>query len=131
MLIKSNIKISSNRNFGLVFFFIFLVVSIWPLTHNESPRIWSAIISLAFLILVLTRSKLLTPLNRLWAKFGIILGSIIAPIVMGVVFFLVVTPIGLIMKIIGKDLLSIKYDKKKETYWVKRDKPTSTMKQQF
>ena len=131
MLIKSNIKISSNRNFGLVFFFIFLVVSIWPLTHNESPRIWSAIISLAFLILVLTRSKLLTPLNRLWAKFGIILGSIIAPIVMGVVFFLVVTPIGLVMKIIGKDLLSIKYDKKKETYWVKRDIPTSTMKQQF
>ena len=131
MLIKSNIKISSNRNFGLVFFFIFLVVSIWPLTHNESPRIWSAIISLAFLILVLTRSKLLTPLNRLWAKFGIILGSIIAPIVMGVVFFLVITPIGLFMKIIGKDLLSIKYDKKKETYWVKRDRPTSTMKQQF
>ena len=131
MLIKSNIKISSNRNFGLVFFFIFLVVSIWPLTHNESPRIWSAIISLAFLILVLTRSKLLTPLNRLWAKFGIILGAIIAPIVMGVVFFLVVTPTGLVMKIIGKDLLSIKYDKKKETYWVKRDKPTSTMKQQF
>jgi len=131
MLIKSNIKISSNRNFGLVFFFIFLVVSIWPLTHNESPRIWSAIISLAFLILVLTRSKLLTPLNRLWAKFGIILGAIIAPIVMGVVFFLVITPIGLVMKIIGKDLLSLKYDKKKETYWVKRDKPTSTMKQQF
>ena len=126
-----DIKISSNRNFGLVFFFIFLVVSIWPLTHNESPRIWSAIISLAFLILVLTRSKLLTPLNRLWAKFGIILGSIIAPITMGVVFFLVITPIGLVMKIIGKDLLSIKYDKKKETYWVKRDKPTSTMKQQF
>ena len=131
MLIKSNIKISSNRNFGLVFFFIFLVVSIWPLTHNESPRIWSAIISLAFLILVLTRSKLLTPLNRLWAKFGIILGAIIAPIVMGVVFFLVITPIGLVMKIIGKDLLSIKYDKKKETYWVKSDKSTSTMKQQF
>ena len=131
MLIKSNIKISSNRNFGLVFFFIFLVVSIWPITHNESPRIWSAIISLAFLILVLTRSILLTPLNRLWTKFGIILGSIIAPIVMGVVFFLVITPIGLVMKIIGKDLLSIKYDKKKETYWVKRDKPTSTMKQQF
>ena len=131
MLIKSNIKISSNRNFGLVFFFIFLVVSIWPLTHNESPRIWSAIISLAFLILVLTRSILLTPLNRLWTKFGIILGYIIAPIVMGVVFFLVITPIGLVMKIIGKDLLSIKYDKKKETYWVKRDRPTSTMKQQF
>ncbi len=131
MLIKSNIKISSNRNFGLVFFFIFLIVSIWPLIHDESPRIWSAIISLTFLILVLTRSKLLTPLNLLWAKFGIILGSIIAPIVMGVVFFLVVTPIGLVMKIAGKDLLSTKYDKKKKTYWIKRDKPISTMKQQF
>ena len=131
MLIKSNIKISSNRNFGLVFFFIFLIVNIWPLIHDESPRIWSAIISLTFLILVMTRSKLLTPLNLLWAKFGIILGSIIAPIVMGVVFFLVVTPIGLVMKIAGKDLLSTKYDKKKETYWVKRDKPTSTMMQQF
>ena len=131
MLIKSNIKISSNRNFGLVFFFIFLVVSIWPLLHNESPRIWSAIISLAFLILVLTRSKLLTPLNRLWAKFGIILGSIIAPIVMGVVFFLVVTPIGLVMNIMGKDLLKKKYDKKKETYWIKRDTSIGTMKRQF
>ncbi len=131
MLIKSNIKISSNRNFGLVFFFIFLIVSIWPLIHDESPRIWSAIISLTFLILVMTRSKLLTPLNLLWAKFGIILGSIIAPIVMGVVFFLVVTPIGLVMKIAGKDLLSTKYDKKKKTYWIKRDKPISTMKQQF
>ena len=137
---KKAISIDSNFVTGKVFgfqisfvfvFFIFLVVSIWPLTHNESPRIWSAIISLAFLILVLTRSILLTPLNRLWTKFGIILGSIIAPIVMGVVFFLVVTPSGLVMKIIGKDLLSIKYDKKKETYWVKRDKPTSTMKQQF
>ena len=131
MLIKSNIKISSNRNFGLVFFFIFLVVSIWPLTHNESPRIWSAIISLAFLILVLTRSKLLTPLNRLWAKFGIILGSIIAPIVMGVVFFLVVTPIGLIMKIMGKDLLNKKYDKKKRTYWIKSNTLIGTMKRKF
>ena len=131
MLIKSNIKISSNRNFGLVFFFIFLVVSIWPLTHNESPRIWSAIISLAFLILVLTRSKLLIPLNRLWAKFGIILGSIIAPIVMGVVFFLVVSPIGLVMKIMGKDLLNKKYDKKKRTYWIKREISIGTMKRQF
>ena len=131
MLIKSNIKISSNRNFGLVFFFIFLIVSIWPLIHDESPRIWSAIISLTFLILVMTRSKLLTPLNLLWAKFGIILGSIIAPIVMGVVFFLVVTPIGFIMKITGKDLLNTKYDKKKKTYWIKREKLTGTMKRQF
>ena len=127
----NKIKISSNRNFGLVFFIVFLIVSTWPLTYEEPIRIWSAIISLIFLILGLMNSKLLTPLNQLWFKFGIILGAIVAPIVMGVVFFLVVTPIGLTMRIIGKDLLGKKYDKKKETYWIKRGKSVSTMKQQF
>ena len=131
MLSKSKIKISSNRNFGLVFFIVFLIISLWPLTYGELIRIWSVIISLVFLILGLMNSKLLTPLNQLWFKFGIILGAIVAPIVMGVVFFLVVTPIGVIMRIMGKDLLRKKYDKKKETYWIKRGKSVSTMKQQF
>ena len=76
-------------------------------------------------------SKLLTPLNQLWFKFGMILGAIVAPIVMGFVFFLVVTPIGFIMRIMGKDLLKKRYDKKRGTYWIKRDKPVSSMKQQF
>ena len=76
-------------------------------------------------------SKLLTPLNKLWFKFGMILGAIIAPIVMGIIFFLVVTPTGFIMNIVGKDLLQKKYDKKKGTYWIKRDKPVGTMKKQF
>ena len=131
MIGNSKIKIGSNRNFGIVFFIVFLVVSLWPLTYGEPIRIWSAIISLVFLILGLMNSKLLTPLNQLWFKFGIILGAIVAPIVMGFVFFLVVTPIGLVMRIMGKDLLNKKYDKKKETYWIKRDKPVSTMKKQF
>jgi len=131
MIGNSKIKIGSNRNFGIVFFIVFLVVSLWPLTYGEPIRIWSAIISLVFLILGLMNSKLLTPLNQLWFKFGIILGAIVAPIVMGFVFFLVVTPIGLVMRIAGKDLLNKKYDKKKETYWIKRDKPVSTMKKQF
>ena len=131
MSLNSKIKISSNRNFGLVFFIVFLIVSIWPLTYDEPVRIWSSIISSVFLILGLMNSKLLTPLNKLWFKFGMILGAIVSPVVLGVVFFLVVTPIGLIMKIMGKDLLNKKYDKKKETYWIKRDKPRSTMKQQF
>ena len=131
MIGNSKIKIGSNRNFGIVFFIVFLVVSLWPLTYGEPIRIWSAIISLVFLILGLMNSKLLTPLNKLWFKFGIILGAIVAPIVMGFVFFLVVTPIGLFMRIMGKDLLNKKYDKKKETYWIKRDKPVSTMKRQF
>ena len=108
----NKIKISSNRNFGLVFFIAFLIVSTWPLTYEEPVRIWSAIISLIFLILGLINSKLLTPLNKLWLKFGMILGDIIVPIVMGVVFFLVITPTGFIMRIMGKDLLRKKYDKK-------------------
>ena len=127
----NKIKISSNRNFGLVFFFIFLIVSLWPLTYGGSIRIWLVIISMVFLILGLMNSKLLTPLNKLWVKFGMILGTIVAPIIMGVVFFLVVTPTGVVMRIMGKDLLRKRYDKKKETYWIKRDKPVSTMKQQF
>ena len=127
----NKIKISSNRNFGLVFFIVFLIVSTCPLTHEEPIRIWSAIISSFFLILGLMNSKLLTPLNKLWYKFGMILGAIVAPVVMGVVFFLVITPIGLFMKIIGKDLLNIKYDKRKKTYWIKRNTPINTMKRQF
>ena len=131
MLSKSKIKISSNRNFGFVFFIVFLIISLWPLTYGEPIRIWLVIISMVFLILGLMNSKLLTPLNKLWFKFGIILGAIVAPIVMGVVFFLVVTTIGVIMRIMGKDLLRKKYDKKKVTYWIKRGKSVSTMKQQF
>ena len=127
----NKIKISSNRNFGLVFFIVFLIVGIWPLTNEEPFRIWSVIISSVFLVLGLMNSKLLTPLNKLWFKFGMILGAIVAPIVMGVIFFLVVTPIGLVMKIMGKDLLNKKYDKAKKTYWIKRDKPFGTMKRQF
>ena len=127
----NKIKISSNRNFGLVFFIIFLIVSLWPLTYGEPIRIWLVIISMVFLILGLMNSKLLTPLNKLWFKFGMILGAIIAPIVMGIIFFLIVTPTGFIMNIIGKDLLQKKYDKKKGTYWIKRNKSISTMKRQF
>jgi len=131
MSFKSKLKIGSNRSFGLIFSIIFLIVSLWPLTYGETIRIWFAIISLIFLILGLMNSKLLTPLNLLWFKFGVFLGSIIAPIVMGVVFFLVVTPIGFIMRIMGKDLLRKRYDKKKGTYWIKRDKSDTTMKKQF
>ena len=111
--IMNKVKISSNRNFGLVFFIACLVVSLWPLIYGEPIRIWLVIISMVFLILGLMNSKLLTPLNKLWFKFGMILGAIVAPIVMGFIFFLVVTPIGLVMRIMGKDLLNKKYDKKK------------------
>ena len=127
----TKINISSNRNFGLVFFIVFLIISFWPLTNIESIRVWSIIISLIFLILGLLNSKLLTPLNKIWFKFGMILGGVVAPIVMGIIFFSVVTPIGIIMKITGKDLLNKKYNKKKKTYWIKRNQSMGTMKRQF
>ena len=131
MLQKSKPKISSNRSFGLVFFFVFLIVSLWPLLNENPLRIWSIIIAIIFLILGLMNSKLLAPLNVLWSKFGILLGSIVAPIVMGIVFFLVITPTGFIMKIFNKDLLKKNRDSGKVSYWINRDKTKSTMKQQF
>ena len=131
MLHKTKVKIGSNRSFGLVFFVVFLIISLWPLTIEGSIRIWSAIISLSFLILGLLNSKLLTPLNHIWFKFGLILGAIVSPIVMGIIFFLVVTPIGLILRIMGKDLLGKKYSDKKKTYWIKRDTSIGSMKRQY
>ena len=125
------IKISSNRSFGIIFFFAFLIISLWPLTNDNSLRVWSIFVAVILLILGLMNSKLLTPLNILWFKFGLFLGSIIAPIVMGIVFFLVVTPTGFIMKIMGKDILNKKYDNGKKSYWINRDKSKTTMKQQF
>ena len=131
MLNKSKIQMSSNRNFGLVFFIVFLLLGFWPLINGEEIRFWSVIISMVFLFFGIINSKLLTPLNLLWFKFGILLGSIFAPIVMMFVFFLVVTPIGFTMRIMGKDLLNKKPDKKKETYWINREKSAGSMKRQF
>ena len=128
---RSKIKVSSNRSFGIVFSVVFLIIALWPLLSEGQIRLWFLIASLIFLILGLLNSKILYPLNRLWFKFGILLGAIVSPIVMGIVFFLVVTPTAWIMRMLGKDLLGKKYDKKKDSYWIKRRKPTSTMKQQF
>ena len=128
---NKNIKISSNRSFGLVFFALFLIISLWPLINDAEIRIWSLIISIIFLLLGLFNSKILTPLNKLWFKFGIILGKFVAPIVMGIVFFLVVTPTGIIMRLTGKNLLGLKKDIKKDTYWIKKNNYLSSMKNQF
>ena len=127
MKIKNTV---TNRNFGLTFFGVFLVVSIWPLLYNEQIRIWSLIVGSIFLILGLLNSKILTPLNILWFKFGIILGKFISPIIMGIIFFFIVTPISLIMKIFGKDLLNLKYNNQK-SYWIDKKGPKSKMKNQF
>ena len=123
-------KKGSNKSFGIVFFIVFLLIGIWPLINNETYRLWSFVISIIFLILGLSNSKLLTPLNNLWFKFGIFLGKIISPFVMGVIFFVVVTPIGLIMRILKKDLLKLKFNNK-NSYWIEKSGPKSKMKNQF
>ena len=121
---------SSNKSFGIVFFIVFLLIALYPLSYSGEIRVWSAVISLIFLILGLLNSKFLAPLNKVWFKFGLFLGKIISPIVIGIIFFLVVTPTGLIMRILGKDLLNLKYNKNK-SYWIEKDGPKSKMKNQF
>ena len=126
---NKKIKVSSNKSFGIVFFIFFIAVAFYPLINNEEYRLWALIISLIFLILGLINSSFLTPLNLLWFKFGMLLGRIVSPIIMGLVFFGVVTPTGLIMKLFKKDLLRLKRNKKK-SYWIER-KTKSEMKNQF
>ena len=125
-----DIKISSNRSFGIVFFIVFLIIALYPLIFGGEIRIWSISISLIFLILGLLNSNVLTPLNKIWFKFGIALGKMISPIVMGIIFFLVVTPIALFMRLLKKDLLNLKFNKK-NTYWIEKSGPKSKMKNQF
>ena len=131
---KDSVKIPSNRSFGFLFFIVFLAISLWPLKSQGDLRLWAFILSLIFLVLGVLNSKFLNPLNKLWYKFGIFLGSIISPIVMGIVFFIVVTPIGLIMRFFGKDVLRINKNKKNKlvsTYWINYEKQKTTMKKQF
>ena len=127
---QPKIKLPTNRNFGIVFSIVFLIIALWPLLKQNDVRLWSLSISGIFFALGLLNSKLLLPLNKIWFKFGILLGSIIAPIVMGIVFFLVVTPTGFIMKLLRKDLLNLKKNEK-ETYWLDKDNSNSSLKNQF
>ena len=127
---QTKIKLPTNRNFGIVFSIVFLIISLWPLLSQNEIRIWSLTISGIFFILGIFNSKLLLPLNKIWLKFGIFLGNFIAPIVMGIVFFLVVTPTGLIMRFLGKDLLNLKKNNK-NSYWIEKDNSNSNLKNQF
>ena len=127
---NQKIKISSNRNFGIVFFIVFLIIAFLPLLNSNEINYWSLVISITFLILGLINAKILTPLNKVWFKFGILLGNVIAPIVMGIIFFLVVTPTSIIMKILGKDLLNLK-KKNNSSYWIEKNNQNSKMKNQY
>ena len=125
-----DIKINSNRSFGVFFTFIFLIVAFWPLLNDGEVRAWSLLVSLVFLILGLLNSKILTPLNKLWFMFGIFLGNFISPIIMGIIFFFVVTPTGLIMRLFKKDLINLKKNNNK-SYWIEKKSIKSSMKNQF
>ena len=126
-----DIKVGSNKSFGIVFFVVFFLIAFYPLIiYGGEIRIWSVIISLTFLLLGLLNSKILTPLNKLWFKFGIFLGKIVSPIVMGGIFFLVVTPIAILMRMLNKDVLNLKYNNK-STYWIEKSGPKNKMKNQF
>ena len=121
----------NNKGFGLLFFAVFLIIGLWPIINGDSPRIIFFIIGLIFLILGLVNSKILTPLNKAWMKFGELLGKIIAPIVMAGVYFIVLTPISIIVRLFGKDLLKVKFSNKSKSYWIKRDKDLGSMDKQF
>ena len=125
-----NKKKENNRGFGILFFIVFIIISIWPLLNAGDLRIWSLLIAFIFLILGLLDSKFLNPLRRIWIKFGELLGKIISPIVLSIIFFLLVTPIGILMKILRKDLLNLRFTKDK-TYWTKRSKDLGSMNNQF
>ena len=122
---------SSNRSFGLLFFIVFLVIGLWPLSKGEGVHIYLILISIIFFALGLINSKILSPLNKTWIKFGEVLGIVIAPIIMAIVYFVVLTPISLIVRIFGKDLLGLKFSKKQDTYWIKIKKNLGSMKKQF
>ena len=124
-------KKSSNKSFGTLFFVVFLGLGLWPLTNDNNPNINLIVISTIFLILGLLNSKLLSPLNSFWIKFGELLGKIIAPVVMAIIYFLILTPISLMVRLFGKDLLGVKFSKQLKTYWIKRKKDLGSMNKQF
>ena len=127
---SKNIK-SSNKSFGIVFFIVFLIIGLYPLINQDGIRIWAIIVSLIFLVLGLINSNSLTPLNKLWIKFGILLGNIISPLVLGIIFFMVVLPTGLLMRLLKKNFLGLKFDKNLKSYWINKEKNLSSMKNQF
>ena len=125
-----DIKVGSNRNFGIVFSIVFLLISLYPLLKSEDIRVWSLVVSFIFLILGIFNSKILSPFNKLWFKFGLLLGKFVSPLIMMIIFFFVVTPIGILMRLFRKDILNLKFNNK-ETYWIEKNGPKSKMKNQF
>ena len=127
---NKNLKISTNKSFAYVFAVVFIIIGIYSLLNNEDPRYWSLIVSLILLILGYKNSLILTPFNSIWFKFGLLLGSVFAPIIMSLVYFLVVYPTNLFLKVFKKNQMGIKYNGNIKTYWVEA-KNNNNMKDQF
>ncbi len=122
---------SSDKSFGVVFSIVFLIVALYPLINSEGLRIWALVVSAIFLLLAYVAPKILSLPNKLWFKFGLLIGSIVAPIIITLIYFVTVLPTGFIMRLLGKDLLKQKLDKNAKSYWVKRSEPMGSMKNQF
>ena len=106
-------KSNNNKSLGLLFFFVFIIVSFWPLLNGGNVRIWSIVIAIIFLTLALVKPQILNPLTKLWIKFGELIGKFISPIVIGLIYFVILTPIGLLMRLFNKDLFKFKIFKRK------------------
>ncbi|MBL8329211.1 MAG: hypothetical protein JNJ71_10195 [Rubrivivax sp.] len=120
---EDDVEIGSDRSFGIVFFVVFLIIGLWPLMKHGTVRWWSLAIAAAFLVIALVYPKVLAPLNRLWMKFGLLLAAIISPIFLGILFFLVFMPMGLVIRLFGKDPMRLKLDPNAKSYWIPRDPP--------
>ncbi|MBI4969550.1 MAG: hypothetical protein HZC25_15645 [Rhodospirillales bacterium] len=118
-----SVKQGSDKAFGLVFAVFFAIIGLWPLKGGEGPRVWALGLAIAFLLVALIRPDILKPLNRLWFLFGLVLHRIVSPIVMALLFFAVVTPVGLLMRLFGKDPMQRRFDAKAESYWIPRPPP--------
>ena len=124
-------KPSSNRSFGIVFFIFFLILSFFPLMKNNQINFYFLVTAIVFLILGLVNAKILTPLNKYWIKFGDILGKLVSPIVMFLIYFLTVFPVNLLLRLFNKDVMCLKLDKKMKSYWIKKEINNTNMNNQF
>ncbi len=120
---ESAVKRSSDRAFGLTFAVVFALVALWPLFDGAPPRWWALAAAVGFTGLALAAPRLLAPFNRLWHGFGMLLGRLVNPLVMGLLFYFVVTPTGLILRSFGKDPLRLKRDPDAASYWIERTPP--------
>lgn len=130
----TTVHTSSDRSFGFVFTVFFAIVALLPLLHGASARLWSLALAALFFILAIFIPASLAPLNRQWAKLGALLHRVVSPIALGILFFLVVTPIALIMRLMGKDPLRTRLDQSAKSYWIDRTPPgpdPESMKNQF